>query len=119
MVLNHRNAMIFHRNFFSDGQSPTVAPSKFFTLDVKGKFARLGFCAVSTTYRYRSVDFFLATAGGSKPAIPKGPSRFFYQISALTNVLDLSSEDHSSASAANRRSSSSSTNGDRPRRWAP
>jgi hypothetical protein len=44
---------------------------------------------------------------------PKGTVTVFFQISALTNMLDLSSEDHSSASAANRRSSSSSTNGAR------
>jgi hypothetical protein len=50
MVLSHRNALIFQRNFFLLTVKARLAiRQKFFAYDFKGKFARFGFCAVSRT----------------------------------------------------------------------
>jgi hypothetical protein len=37
------------QKILSDGQSPTIEPSKFFAFDFKGKFAQFGFSAVSSS----------------------------------------------------------------------
>ena len=77
-------------------------------------------CAISIlrvfdNYRYRSVGF----SSDDRRRIetgksPKDRHEFFYHMSASTNMLNLSSEDQSSASVADRRFSSSSTSGDPP-----
>jgi hypothetical protein len=60
--------------FSADGQSPTVEPSKFFAYDFKGKFARVQFCAVSTTIAndrsiFRLVDHAAQSAPGSEKTV--------------------------------------------------
>ena len=56
--LKHRNALIYQAQIFSsDGQNPTVEPSKFFAFDFKGKFARFRILRGFDNYRQRSVNF--------------------------------------------------------------
>src|SRR6185312_15523301 len=61
-------------NISSDGQSPTIEPSKFFAYDFKGKFARFEFGDVSASIDndrsiFRLVDHATQSAPGSKKTV--------------------------------------------------
>jgi hypothetical protein len=56
------------QKLLADGLNPTIAPSKFFAFEFKGKFARFQFCASSITIAIDRSIFLLTTADGSKPA---------------------------------------------------
>jgi hypothetical protein len=65
----------YRRKFFwRNAQNPTVEPSKFFAYDFKGKFARFGFCAVSTTIENDRSISSKPQAGTMSPRPKKRPS---------------------------------------------